>query len=118
MIELGKMAPEGMKLYQYAIDNCLLPEPEKKTGGDVLFPEVPDYFTKALDVRRSVSEGPNDGIMCFRDVFLNLPFPYIEKTIFTISSKPSFFKCFLFHGSFSAVAMFAKGLEIFQFLFR
>ena len=30
MIELGKMAPEGMKLYQYAIDNCLLPEPEKK----------------------------------------------------------------------------------------
>jgi uncharacterized protein YdeI (YjbR/CyaY-like superfamily) len=56
MIELGKMAPEGMKLYQYAIDNCLLPEPEEKTGGEVLFPEVPDYFTKALAANPEAGE--------------------------------------------------------------
>ena len=48
MIELGKMTPAGMKLYQYAIDNGLLPEQEEKTGRNGLFPEVPDYFTMAL----------------------------------------------------------------------
>jgi uncharacterized protein YdeI (YjbR/CyaY-like superfamily) len=49
MMKEGKMTPVGMELYNYAVENGLLPDmdeqPAKKEG---IFPEVPEYFSQAL----------------------------------------------------------------------
>ena len=48
MIAEGKMTPRGLELYQYAVDNVLLPEMEERSGRERMFPGVPDFFKKAL----------------------------------------------------------------------
>ena len=48
LIAEGKMTNRGQQLYEFARDNGLLPDMEEKMRRDRMFPEVPEYFSRAL----------------------------------------------------------------------
>jgi uncharacterized protein YdeI (YjbR/CyaY-like superfamily) len=48
MIAEGKMQAAGLKLYDYARENGLLPEEVEESHGKKLFPEVPEFITNAF----------------------------------------------------------------------
>jgi len=48
MISEGKMTARGMELYDFARENDLLPDMTEGNRPGDLFPEVPDFFTRAL----------------------------------------------------------------------
>lgn len=48
MIAEGKMMERGLELYNYARENGLLPDLEETAKPEGIFPEVPDFFTRAL----------------------------------------------------------------------
>ncbi len=56
MVAQGKMTSKGMELYDYARTNGLLPDMREGKEPSELFPEVPDYFTRALDSNQKARE--------------------------------------------------------------
>lgn len=48
MISEGKMTSMGMELYIYARENGILPATDEEEEPKRMFPEVPDFFTRAL----------------------------------------------------------------------
>lgn len=56
MLAEEKMTSKGMELYNYARTNDLLPLMKEEKGPGELFPEVPDYFTRALESNQKARE--------------------------------------------------------------
>ena len=70
MIAENKMMEKGMELYNYAIQNDLLPDAEEDIHRKGMFPEIPDFFLQALQENPTAEKAFNSLAPSYKLQFL------------------------------------------------